>query len=252
MKNKKNYFLSNSKQLLHYYEVKSKSKIAIFFLHGLMSDISGKKIKYLRSLCKKNNINFLAFDYSGHGKSSGLFEARGIDDWVNEAYEIYKVKLKNKKIILVGSSCGGWIAARLVWKIKNIIGYIGISSAPDFTKKLMWDQFSSKVKKIINSGKIYKLKNNYGGFYPISKTLIKGGKKHLILGKKKNCNFPLRFFHGLKDCVVPLEYSYLLSKTLLSKNSIIMIQSDGDHSLSSKKDLSRIGNELKLMAGIKN
>jgi esterase/lipase len=252
MKNKKNYFLSNSKQLLHYNEVKSKSKIAIFFLHGLMSDISGKKIKYLRSLCKKNNINFLAFDYSGHGKSSGLFEARGIDDWVNEAYEIYKVKLKNKKIILVGSSCGGWIAARLVWKIKNIIGYIGISSAPDFTKKLMWDQFSSKVKKIINSGKIYKLKHDYGGFYPISKTLIKGGKKHLILGKKKNCNFPLRFFHGLKDCVVPLKYSYLLSKTLLSKNSIIMIQSDGDHSLSSKKDLSRIGNELKLMAGIKN
>lgn len=252
MKNKKNYFLSNSKQLLHYNEVKSKSKIAIFFLHGLMSDISGKKIKYLRSLCKKNNINFLAFDYSGHGKSSGLFEARGIDDWVNEAYEIYKVKLKNKKIILVGSSCGGWIAARLLWKIKNIIGYIGISSAPDFTKKLMWDQFSSKVKKIINSGKIYKLKNDYGGFYPISKELIKGGNKHLILGKKKNCNFPLRFFHGLKDCVVPLEYSYLLSKTLLSKNSIIMIQSDGDHSLSSKKDLRRIGNELKLMAGIKN
>jgi len=52
--------------------------------------------------------------------------------------------------------------------------------------------------------------------------------------------------------VVPLKYSYLLSKTLLSKNSIIMIQSDGDHSLSSKKDLRRIGNELKLMAGIKN
>ena len=30
--------------------------------------------------------------------------------------------LKNKKIVLVGSSCGGWIAARLALNIKNIIG----------------------------------------------------------------------------------------------------------------------------------
>ena len=122
MKNKKNYFYTKEKQSLYYTEVSTKSKVAVFFLHGLMSDISGKKVKYLRSLCKKNNINFLAFDYSGHGKSSGIFEYRGIDDWIEESVEIYSSKLKNKKIILVGSSCGGWIAARLIWKIKkNII-----------------------------------------------------------------------------------------------------------------------------------
>ncbi len=252
MKNKKNYFLSYSKQSLYYTEVSCKSKIAIFFLHGLMSDISGKKVQYLKSFCKKKNINFLAFDYSGHGKSSGIFENQGINDWVNEAFEIYKAKLKNKKIILIGSSCGGWVAARLIWKIKNIIGFLGIASAPDFTKNLMWDTFTYKVKKIINSGKIYKLKNKYDdGYYPIGKALINGGNKHLILKKKKKCNFPLRFFHGLKDNVVPFKYSFLLSNTLISKDSLILLQDNGDHSLSSKEDLKRIGKEIKLIAGIK-
>ena len=244
MKNKKNYFLSLDKTTLHYTELRTKSKIAVFFLHGLMSDITGKKVKYLKNICKKNNINFLSFDYSGHGKSSGIFEERSIDNWVSEAIEICKKKLRNKKIILMGSSCGGWIAATLITKLKNIIGFIGIASAPDFTKLLMWDTFSNKSKKKINSGKIHKLKNEYGGYYPIGKPLIKGGEKHLILHKKIKCSFPLRFFHGLQDNVVPFQYSYMLANTLISKDSMILIQEKGDHSLSKTLDLKRIGKEL--------
>ena len=163
---------------------------------------------------------------------------------MQESLEFYKSKLKYKKIVLVGSSCGSWIAARLIWKIKNIIGFIGIASAPDFTKHLMWDTFSKKEKKIIKSGKIYKLKNEYDSFYPIGKSLIEGGNKHLILKKKRNCNFPLRLFHGLKDDVVPIKFSYLLSKTLISKDCLIMLQNNGDHSLSTKDDLKRIGRAL--------
>ena len=68
--------------------------------------------------------------------------------------------------------------------------------------------------------------------------------KYINLAKKKKCNFPLRLFHGLKDDVVPIKYSYLLSKTLVSKDCLIMLQNDGDHSLSSKDDLKRIGRVL--------
>lgn len=247
MENKKKFFALTKRDYLHFTEIKSKSKIAVFFLHGLMSDISGKKVKYFRNFCKKNSVNFLAFDYSGHGKSSGLFEERGIDDWVNEAIKICNYKLKGKKIIIIGSSCGGWIGAKLIWKLKNIIGFVGIASAPDFTKYLMWDTFSKKTKQLINSGKVYKLKNKYEGFYPIGKPLIKGGDKHLILNKSRKCDFPIRLFHGLNDEVVPVEFSYKLSKTLISNDCMIMLQADGDHSLSNRDDLKRIGKELNLM-----
>lgn len=244
MKNKKNYFAISKTEYLHFTEIRTKSKIAVLFLHGLMSDISGKKVKYFKSLCKKNNLNFLAFDYSGHGKSSGIFENQGINDWINEAIKIYKAKLSGKKIIIIGSSCGGWIGAKLIWKLKNIIGYIGIASAPDFTKDLMWNTFSKNAKKIINSGKVYKLKNDYDSFYPIGKPLIKGGEKNLILNKTKKCSFPIRLFHGLKDNVVPVIYSYKLANTLVSKDTMILLQSNGDHSLSAPNDLKKIGKEI--------
>ena len=44
--------------------------------------------------------------------------------------------------------------------------------------------------------------------------------------------------------MVPIKYSYLLSKTLVSKDCLIMLQNNGDHSLSSKDDLKRIGRAL--------
>ena len=49
------------------------SKLFIVFLHGFMSDIEGEKPKNFYRFCKKNKIDFLAIEYSGHGKSSGNF-----------------------------------------------------------------------------------------------------------------------------------------------------------------------------------
>ena len=38
-----------------------------------MSDIEGEKPKIFLKFAKKNNLGFLAVEYSGHGKSSGEF-----------------------------------------------------------------------------------------------------------------------------------------------------------------------------------
>ena len=56
MKNKKHYFQTTKKKQLYYTELKSPNKTAVVFFHGLMSDISGKKVKYFKNLCKKNKI----------------------------------------------------------------------------------------------------------------------------------------------------------------------------------------------------
>jgi hypothetical protein len=40
---------------------------------GLCQDIEGEKPKTILQYAKKNNLGFLAIEYSGHGKSSGKF-----------------------------------------------------------------------------------------------------------------------------------------------------------------------------------
>ena len=71
---KKFKFLKFSKtKKLRYSHNYYKEKIYLVFLHGFMSDIEGKKPQTLFKYAKKNKLGFLSFEYSGHGKSSGLF-----------------------------------------------------------------------------------------------------------------------------------------------------------------------------------
>jgi len=97
---------------------------------------------------------------------------------------------------------------------------------------------------MIKSGRTYYMPSSYGNPYPISKKLIFDRSKHLVLNKKIKCNFPVRLFHGLKDTVVDVNFSIRLTKTLLSNDSIITFQNNGDHSLSQTEDLKKIKNQL--------
>ena len=119
------YFLTSTKRKIKYYFLNNNSQITIVFFHGFMSDMNGEKPKAIQSFCNKQKINYLKFEYSGHGKSSGKFTDGNISKWTNDAKQIIKAKVKkNKNLIFVGSSMGSWIALNLflsfiVWNIFN-------------------------------------------------------------------------------------------------------------------------------------
>ena len=213
-----------------------------------MSDMIGTKPTTIQKFCKKRKLNFLKFEYSGHGKSTGKFIEGNISKWTNDAKQLIKSKTaKNKNLIFIGSSMGSWIALNLfsIFK-KKLKGFIGISSAPEFLEELMWKKFNKKIKEIIMTKKIYYLE--HAGFtYPLTKQLILDGRKNKVLKNKINLNIPIVLFHGTNDEVVPLNASRKIFKILKkSKKKLIKIK-NGDHSLSRKSDLKKICNELNRM-----
>ena len=140
---------------------------------------------------------------------------------------------------------GSWIALNLFKSFqRQIVGFIGIASAPEFTEEIMWKKFSKKIKKTILKNKIYYLENDYDEPYPITKNLIMNGRKNKILNKKIDTKIPVVLFHGLKDELVPLKFSKKVFKLFKTKNKKIIKIKDGNHSLSRKKDLERICSEL--------
>ena len=115
-----------------------------------MSDLEGKKPKFFLNFAKKNNLGFLAPEYSGHGKSSGKFINGNISKWSNDTQILIKKVVNKNKFILVGSSMGAWISLKQFSFYKNQIkGFLGIGSAPEFLEYLMWNKFSKKMKKEI-------------------------------------------------------------------------------------------------------
>jgi len=240
------YFTTSNKRKIKYLFINKKSQITVVFFHGFMSDMIGKKPIAIENFCKKQKLNFLKFEYSGHGKSSGKFTDGNISKWTNDAKSLIRSKTKkSKNLIFVGSSMGSWIALNLFsYFKKKLKAFIGIASAPEFLEELMWKKFNRKIKKIIMTKKIYHL--DHGEYsYPLTKQLILDGRKNKILNNKINLNIPIVLLHGKKDEIVPLKVSRNILKICRkSKKKFIKIK-NGDHSLSRKSDLKILCSELK-------
>ncbi len=235
--------ISNTKKiryLTNYY----KKNLYIVFLHGFMSDLEGDKPKTFYKYCKKRKLGFLGLEYSGHGKSSGKFTNGNISKWTKETQTTIKKIVKKNNFILVGSSMGSWISLnQFKYFQKQIKGFLGIGSAPEFLERLMWKKFTKKMKKETIKNGIYNLK--HGDYeYPISYQLIKDGRKNNILNKKLRSKIYVTMIHGSKDEVVPTIYSRKVLKLFDKAKKKLIIIKNGDHSLSNKKNLKKITLEL--------
>jgi len=242
--NKYKFLKISSSKKIRYLMNKYKKKPYVIFLHGFMSDLEGEKPKKLLKYCNKKKIGFLALEYSGHGKSSGKFTHGNISKWTNEVKIIIKKLIKKNKFILIGSSMGSWISLNQFNFFNNqILGFLGIGSAPEFLENLMWKKFNKKMKNEIKTKGIYYLKHaNYE--YPITYQLIKDGRKNKVLNKKIFTKIYVTMIHGKKDEVVPVNYSKKVLKIFKNANKKLLVIKKGDHSLSSKINLNKIIKEL--------
>ena len=245
--NKFSYLKINKFKKIRYSKYNQKNATYIVFLHGFMSDLEGKKPKAFLNFAKKNKLGFLALEYSGHGKSSGKFTNGNITKWTRETTILIKKVVKKNRIILVGSSMGSWISLnQFKFFKKQIVGFLGIGSAPQFLDGLMWNKFSKKMKKEITQNKIIYLKHgNYE--YPISLQLIKDGRKNKVLNKKIYDKLKVTMVHGEKDESVPISYSKKVLKIFVNSEKKLVIVKNGDHSLSSPKWLNILKKELKII-----
>ena len=238
--------LTKSKRI-RYLKLSQKNTSYIVFLHGFMSNLEGKKPKTFLDFAKKNKLGFLALEYSGHGKSSGKFINGNISKWTKETSQLIKKVVNKNKIILVGSSMGAWISLNQFKFFKEqMIGFLGIGSAPEFLDGLMWKKFSKKMKREIKKNGIINLK--HGDYeYTISLQIIKDGKKNKVLNKKIYQKLNVTMIHGEKDESVPVSYSRKVLKIFRKSRKKLIIVKNGDHSLSSSKWLKVLKKELKLI-----
>ena len=241
------YYKVSKNKRIRYINKSKKNGTYIVFLHGFMSDLEGEKPKVFFNFAKQNKLNFLALEYSGHGKSSGEFINGNITKWSNETSSIIRKIIKKNRFIIIGSSMGAWIGLKQFQIFKDQIdGFLGIGSAPEFLENLMWKKFTKKMKAETIKKGIYNLK--HGDYeYPITHQLLKNGRKNKVLNKKIASKIKVTMIHGKKDEVVPVSYSRKVLKVFQNAEKKLVIIKDGDHSLSDQKFLRKIIAELKLI-----
>ena len=80
--------------------------------------------------------------------------------------------------------------------------------------------------------------------YSITRQLIIDGKKNKVLNKKIKIPVNVTMFHGSKDDVVPVSFSRKVLNIFSGAKKKLIIIKNGDHSLSSKKNIKKITKEL--------
>tara|TARA_B100001057_G_scaffold495331_1_gene594124 strand:- start:947 stop:1693 length:747 start_codon:yes stop_codon:yes gene_type:complete len=244
---KYNYYRLSKSKKIRYLKNNQKNRPYIIFLHGFKSDLESKKTKFFFKFAIKKKLGFLAIEYSGHGKSSGKFTEGNISIWSKEVTLLIRKIVKKNKIILIGSSMGSWISLKQIRVFKKQIkGFLGIGSAPEFLENLMWKKFSKRMKKeILQKGIINISHGKYE--YPISLQLIKDGRKNRVLNKNFYYKLNVTMVHGENDESVPQIYSKKILQIFKRSKKKLVIVKKGDHSLSSKKWLTLINKELELL-----
>jgi len=243
MKKFKYQKISKTKKL-RYIDNYYKKKLYIVFLPGFMSDVEGKKPQFFKKYAVKKKLGFLALEYFGHGKSSGEFTKGNISIWSKNAELLIKKIIRKNNFILIGSSMGAWIALnQFKYFKKQVKGFLGIGSAPEFLTRLMWNKFPKKIKKEIIKKGISTIESGQYK-YPITHQLIKDGRKNKVLSRKIKSKIKVTMIHGQKDEVVPVSFSRKVLSTFVGAKKKLMVIKNGDHSLSDKNSLKKIIKEL--------
>jgi pimeloyl-ACP methyl ester carboxylesterase len=214
-----------------------------FWLGGFMSDMTGSKAESLAELARNTRRNFLRFDYSGHGQSSGLFTDGTISLWLEQATHMFLKHTRNKRI-LVGSSMGGWLAQLLARRLqqedptayRRIGGMVLIAPATDMTSDLMWTDMTDAQRKLMLHEGVYMRPSDYGAPYPITMKLIEDGQRHALIEQKRSYPFPVRIIQGTDDADVPAAHA-LKTMDAITGDVTLELVKGGDHRLSSPQQL---------------
>ena len=203
---------------------------AVVFLGGFKSDMGGTKAVYLEQWARDSGRAFLRFDYSGHGDSGEEFTDGAIGDWFEDACAA--IGLLAGKVVLVGSSMGGWISLLVARAMpERVAGMVTIAAAPDFTEDSMWGGFTDAQKKELMAGHVA-LPSEYGEPYIITRRLIEEGRDRLVLRDPLTLNFPVRFLQGTADADVDMSVAMRLLDHAQGPDMRLTLVDGADHRFS--------------------
>ncbi|MDQ0455498.1 alpha/beta hydrolase [Rhizobium paknamense] len=230
------------------------SRPALVWLGGYRSDMSGTKALEMDRVAAETGAAALRFDYSGHGQSGGAFRDGTISRWLEEALAVID-HYGYRRLVLVGSSMGGWIALRAVQelvKLKTadvtVQGMVLVAPAPDFTHDLIEPNLTDRERAALAEKGYFEEVSEYSPEPNIfTRGLIEDGRANRVLTGMIETGCPVHILQGMADPDVPWRHALKLMEHLPADDVVLTLVRDGDHRLSRPQDLAKLAAALHAM-----
>lgn len=210
---------------------------AIVWVHGFGSHHGGEKSQAVREECERRGWAFAAFDFRGHGESSGaMYELRAsrlFDDLVK--VRRYLERRGHQRLGLVGSSMGGFASAwfALHHHADAVVGCVLVAPAFGFLRR-RWDRLTESERDEWKRTDRLRVKSEWVET-ELGYGLVEEMDAFRAEDLAERWRTPALLFHGLADDVVPADDSLDFVRRTAYPRVELRLLKDGDHRLTAYK-----------------
>jgi uncharacterized protein len=205
---------------------------AVLFVHGFASVRGGEKGSAIEAECARRSWTYAAFDFRGHGESTGTLLDLRASGLVADLIAIRDALAERglTRLFLVGSSMGGWATSWFTLANPEIVPAVAfIAPAFEFPRG-RWSRLSAAEREhwkttgrlpVVNLGRDTNEELDYAALeeadaYPLDDLAARWSRPALI-------------FHSLRDDVVPYADSLAFTARTASPDVELRLFTGGDH-----------------------
>lgn len=204
---------------------------AVLYVHGFRSNANGNKAAGLAAHAARRGYSFARFDLSGHGRSDGAFSEFRLSRALEELLAVMN-SLAPRRLILVGSSMGGWLSVLAAQRApRQATGLLLL--APGFN--FIQDYFGQLPAPLLAAWErqgVSTFCERYSDTeYPLHYDVIADAFPFDVLTAPQTLHCPCIIVHGADDEAVSADVSQRFIAHLDAPLKDLNIVADGDHRL---------------------
>lgn len=213
------------------------SETAVVYVHGFASNCSGEKAKAVEEACARRGWTYAAFDFRGHGQSSGsLLDLRGsslLDDL--DLVRSWLASRGVERLCLYGSSMGGWASAWYAVRRPETVAACALVAPAFHFLRFRWDRMSFEERRQWRESGRLKIRNEWVDV-EIGAGVLNEMDQFEVGDLASRLACPLLILHGVLDDTVPFTHSLAFLETARHPDIELRLYKDGDHRLLKYKD----------------
>ena len=209
----------------------------IVYVHGFGSHRGGEKAAALAAECARRGWTFAAFDFRGHGSSTGStrdLTASGLLEDLDAIHDFVAAR-GCTHLGFVGSSMGGFAAAWFaVRRPEAVAGCVLLAPAFRFLERRLTELTPGELDQWRRTG-VRRVRNEWVDT-EIGFRLVEERAAFDPADLARRWPTPLLIYHGLADDVVPAADSLAFAEATAYPDVELRLLKAGDHRLTGFKD----------------
>lgn len=213
------------------------SAFAVVWVHGFGSHRGGEKSEAVQQECARRRWAFAAFDFRGHGESSGAMHELRASRLVEDlgAIRDWLAARGHVRLGLIGSSMGGFAAAWFARQHPDaVLGCVFAAPGFGFLDR-RWDELTPEQREEWRRAGRMRLTNQWVDA-ELGFGLVEERDRFRPVQLVAGWRTPALLFHGLADEVVPHTDSLFFIRHVGYPRVELRLLKDGDHRLTAHKE----------------